>query len=57
MFALQTALPLIGFALVPLVPIQLAAVREVVAATWSTDQMNKEWWSRWYSWVGGPVWR
>lgn len=55
--AFQTTLPLIGFAEVPLIPIQLRAVREVVRATWSTEAMREDWWSKWWSWVGGPVWR
>lgn len=56
-FTLQTTLPLIGFAEIPLIPIQLRAVREVVRATWSTEAMSEDWWSKWWSWAGGPVWR
>lgn len=50
-------LPLIGFAIIPLVPLQLAAVKEIIAATWSEAWMENIWWSHWYSWAGGPVWR
>ncbi|GAA6022563.1 hypothetical protein JCM11491_005600 [Sporobolomyces phaffii] len=51
------AVLLLVVALVPLVPLQLRAFREVVATTWRTERMHREWWSRWYSWAGGPVWR
>ncbi|GAA5972640.1 hypothetical protein JCM11641_002950 [Rhodosporidiobolus odoratus] len=44
-------------ALVPLTPLQLKACREVIQQTWSTPFMQDRWWSRWYSWAGGPVWR
>ncbi|ORY74988.1 hypothetical protein BCR35DRAFT_306382 [Leucosporidium creatinivorum] len=54
---LFTTLPLMGFAEIPLMPIQLQAVREVVRVTWSTEAMREDWWSRWWSWAGGPVWR
>jgi hypothetical protein len=54
---LVLVLPLIGHAIIPLVPLQLAAVKEVRAATWGTEWMEEAWWSRWYSWAGGPIWR
>lgn len=47
----------LGLGLLPLAPPQWVALREVVRATWSSDAMVKNWWSRWYSWLGGPVWR
>ncbi|GAA5922361.1 hypothetical protein JCM1841_003083 [Sporobolomyces salmonicolor] len=51
------AVLLLGVAFVPLAPLQLRAFKEVVATTWDTDWMRQCWWSRWYSWAGGPVWR
>lgn len=53
----QTTLPLIGFAEIPLTPLQLRAVATVARSTWWTPSMHKDWWSHWYSWLGGPVWR
>ena len=47
----------LGLGLLPLAPPQWVALRKVVRATWSSDVMVKKWWSRWYSWLGGPVWR
>lgn len=47
----------LGLGLLPLAPPQWVALREVVRTTWSSDVMVKKWWSRWYSWLGGPVWR
>ncbi|GAA5908329.1 uncharacterized protein JCM6883_004349 [Sporobolomyces salmoneus] len=51
------AVLLLVVALVPLAPLQYRAFREVIATTWRTEKMREDWWSRWYSWVGGPVWR
>jgi hypothetical protein len=50
-------IPLIGIAIIPLFPLQLAAVRTVVHATWNAEWMVETWWSHWYSWAGGPIWR
>lgn len=50
-------IPLIGFAIIPLLPLQLAAIKRIVETTWYTDILSEIWWSRWYSWVGGPIWR
>lgn len=47
----------LGLGLLPLAPPQWVALRKVVRETWSSDVMVKKWWSRWYSWLGGPVWR
>jgi len=54
---LVLVVPLVGIALVPLVPNQWAAVKEVRAATWATAWMDHTWWTKWYSWAGGPIWR
>lgn len=51
------AVLLLVVALVPLSPLQYRALREVIATTWDTAEMKQEWWSKWYSWAGGPVWR
>ncbi|BGP12456.1 Palmitoyltransferase swf1 [Rhodosporidiobolus nylandii] len=48
---------LLVVALVPLAPLQYRAVREVVQQTWGTSFMRELWWSPWYGWAGGPVWR
>ena len=54
---LVLVLPLIGLAIIPLAPLQLAAMKEVRATTWRTEWMEQVWWSKWYSWAGGPIWR
>lgn len=48
---------LVGVAIVPLAPLQLAAVSEVVSATWDLEWMHENWWKNWWSWIGGPVYR
>lgn len=47
----------VGLGLGPLLPQQWRALRTVVGLTWSSETMSEEWWRRWYSWLGGPVWR
>lgn len=54
---LVVVVPLIGIALIPLIPLQLAAIQEVVGKTWYTSYMEDIWWSKWYSWLGGPIFR
>lgn len=51
------AILLLSVALVPLAPLQLRAFKEVIAITWGTKEMSEDWWRRWWSWAGGPVWR
>ncbi|GAA5990132.1 hypothetical protein JCM5350_002517 [Sporobolomyces pararoseus] len=51
------AVLLLGVALVPLLPLQIRAFREVISTTWETEQMRIGWWSKWWSWLGGPFYR
>ncbi|GAA6046593.1 hypothetical protein JCM3770_006227 [Rhodotorula araucariae] len=51
------AAALLLVALVPLVPLQWRACREVVRETWWSDEMRNGWWSGWRGWLGGPVYR
>ncbi|KAM0748105.1 hypothetical protein T439DRAFT_382588 [Meredithblackwellia eburnea MCA 4105] len=48
---------LIGISIIPVTPLQYAAVKEVVRKTWETEWMYENWWRRWYAWAGGPVYR
>ncbi|KAM0793358.1 hypothetical protein ACM66B_000813 [Microbotryomycetes sp. NB124-2] len=55
---MASALPLIGVAVLPLLPLQRRAIKSVVRYTWSTAEMQRMWWGRpWLSWAGGPAWR
>ncbi|GAA5892177.1 hypothetical protein JCM6882_005716, partial [Rhodosporidiobolus microsporus] len=43
--------------LAPLAPLQYRAAREVLRQTWNSGLLREKWWSKWWSWAGGPVWR
>ncbi|POW07889.1 hypothetical protein PSTT_07921 [Puccinia striiformis] len=46
---------------IPIYPIVLQHVRQVIRLTWSAqssgDTLRKIWWNRWWGWAGGPVYR
>ncbi|KAK4050482.1 hypothetical protein OIO90_005065 [Microbotryomycetes sp. JL221] len=53
-----SALPLIGVAALPLIPLVIKSIGAVAKYTWTSREMDEKWWSRkLLSWAGGPVWR
>lgn len=48
---------LIGLGVIPVLKPFYNSLLAVRKYTWDTDYMHRIWWSRWYSWLGGPIWR
>ena len=38
-------------------PVALAHVKLVKGQSWSSQAVYSQWWDRWYSWIGGPLFR
>ena len=54
---LAAVVPLIVVAIAPLIPLVYAGLCTVLRTTWHGEELAMRWWSRWYCWLGGPVFR
>ena len=54
---LLTVAPTITLGLWQVTPVALQHRRIVMDQLWLSDLIYEKWWNRWYSWIGGPVFR
>lgn len=54
---LLTVAPTIALGLYTVTPVALAHRKIVMQQYWLSEQLFARWWNRWYSWIGGPIFR
>ena len=54
---LLTVAPTIALGLWQVTPVALHHRKIVMEQLWLSDLVYENWWNRWYSWIGGPIFR
>lgn len=54
---LLTVAPTVAIGLWEVVPVALHHRQLAMEQLWLSDTLYANWWNRWYSWIGGPIYR